>query len=198
MFKNWVTEPTSQLALWHSNCFTQWLDKHWEHGRRSDKALNLHKPLVNDLHRQGVQTVLTLKLTLIITKSLFNRCHLFTILCPSETYFLHHTMSFSTLFKSFYKLHYIFQPTSVIIRCLKLLMKTAVLPFYRFWCVVPSMNLCMGCWVALPVVLCLADFNILAFKCHVMSHMFIWYYNSHLFWLSGVRQDTETHSKVSS
>jgi hypothetical protein len=54
VFKNRITECTSQLAglvidmvlyktLWHSNQFTQWLGKHWGHGRGSDDNSQLSK-----------------------------------------------------------------------------------------------------------------------------------------------------------
>jgi hypothetical protein len=56
-----------------------------------------------------------------------------------------HNATFWTLFKSFCTLHYMFRPTLVIIRCLKLLVKTAVLLFCGsdIRCVVPSALSCI-------------------------------------------------------
>jgi hypothetical protein len=67
-----------------------------------------------------------------------SKCHWFTILpatCPFETYLKVSCITqciFLNLFKSFCTLHYIFQLILVIIRCLKLLVKTAVLSFLWF------------------------------------------------------------------
>jgi hypothetical protein len=70
-FKNWITEHTSQSAglvidmvlykaLWRSNRFTQWLGKHWGHGRGSDDS---SQPL-KTFGEWPAEMVLTLKVTL--------------------------------------------------------------------------------------------------------------------------------------
>jgi hypothetical protein len=79
---------------------------------------------------------------------LVNKYHRFTVLCatrPSKSYLEFYYITqcvFQTLFKIFSTctLHYMFRSIFVIIRCLKLWMKTAVLPFCEsnIQCVVPS------------------------------------------------------------
>jgi hypothetical protein len=61
-----VIDMVLYRALWHSSQFTQWLGNHWGHGRRSVNSSKPSKTRVNELHRQGVQMVHTLKMTIII------------------------------------------------------------------------------------------------------------------------------------
>jgi hypothetical protein len=68
--------------------------------------------------------------------------------------------AFLNLIKSFCTLHYMFRHTLVIIKCLKLLVKTAALPFYgsNIRSVVPSACSCiLWCWVSFLVVLCVLN-----------------------------------------
>jgi hypothetical protein len=87
----------------------------------------------------------------------------FTILCATS----------KNLLKIFCPLNYVFWPTLVIIRCLKLLVKTAVLPFFgsNILCVVPSMYSCSPwCWMVL--LLCYVSRLQVFFK-SLIAHIFL-------------------------